>query len=100
MRSIREEWLDRMIFFGEPALRPGLREFVAHYHEERSHQGIDNRLIEPAPPSSRGAIECRERLAVEPSLPLDTDRHSVGAARRERDSNDESHIHILPPERD
>jgi len=62
VRSIQEECLDRMIFFGESALRRALREFVAHYHGERNHQGIDNRLIERSPPSSRGAIECRERL--------------------------------------
>jgi putative transposase len=62
VRSIQEECLDRMIFFGESALRRALREFVAHYHGERNHPGIDNRLIEWSPPSSRGAIECREQL--------------------------------------
>lgn len=62
VRSIQEECLDRMILFGESALRRALREFVAHYHGERNHQGIDNRLVERSPPSSRSAIECRERL--------------------------------------
>jgi hypothetical protein len=36
-----------MIFFGERSLRKATREFAAHYHRERNHQGIDNRLIEP-----------------------------------------------------
>ena len=36
-----------MIFFGERSLRKATREFAAHYHGERNHQGIDNRLIEP-----------------------------------------------------
>ncbi len=29
-----------MIFFGERALRKATREYVAHYHRERNHQGI------------------------------------------------------------
>ena len=34
-----------MILFGENALRNSIREFVAHYHLERNHQGLGNRLI-------------------------------------------------------
>ena len=30
-----------MILFGEDALRVAVREFVAHYHGERNHQGIN-----------------------------------------------------------
>jgi Arc/MetJ family transcription regulator len=33
--------------FGEDALRNTIREFVTHYHLERNHQGLDNRLIVP-----------------------------------------------------
>ena len=62
VRSIKDECLDRMILFGEPALVRALREFVAHYHAERNHQGIDNELIERSPPSSQGSVVCRERL--------------------------------------
>lgn len=36
-----------MIFFGEGSLRKATREFAAHYHRERNHQGLENRLIEP-----------------------------------------------------
>jgi hypothetical protein len=34
------------------------------YHEERNHQGLDNRLIESGDevPCTTGEIECRERL--------------------------------------
>jgi transposase InsO family protein len=32
VRSIKESCLDRMILFGEDALRTAVREFVAHYH--------------------------------------------------------------------
>ena len=37
--------LDRMIWFGEASLRKGITEFMAHYHQERNHQGLNNRLI-------------------------------------------------------
>jgi transposase InsO family protein len=36
VRSIKEECLDRMIFFGETTLRHALGEFVVHYHVERN----------------------------------------------------------------
>ncbi len=41
-----------------------IRAFVDHYHRERSHQGLENRLIEPdeSPRHANGEIRCRERL--------------------------------------
>ena len=64
MRSIKEASLERMIFFGENSLRNAIREFLTHYHAERNHQGLENRLIEPGPEvgQTAGSIECRERL--------------------------------------
>ena len=47
VRSIKEECLDRMIFFGQVSLRRAVSEFVVHYHRGRNHQGIENRLIQP-----------------------------------------------------
>ncbi len=35
-----------MIFFGGKHLRCVVNEYVEHYHAERNHQGIGNRLIE------------------------------------------------------
>jgi transposase InsO family protein len=64
VRSIKESCLERMIWFGEDALRQGVREFVAHYHHERNHQGLNDRLIRPEAnefPRS-GKIERRRRL--------------------------------------
>jgi putative transposase len=46
VRSIKEECLDRLIPVGERHFRRALAEFVAHYHRERNHQGLDNDLIE------------------------------------------------------
>ena len=64
MRSIGEECLDRMIFFGESSLRNAVVEFLAHYHGERNHQGLDNQIPRPGDEvgRSQGAVECRERL--------------------------------------
>ena len=36
-----------MILFGEESLRTAIHTFVAHYHTERNHQGLGNRLILP-----------------------------------------------------
>ena len=47
VRSIKEECLDRKIFVGQGALRRAVTEFAIHYHHERNHQGLANRLIKP-----------------------------------------------------
>jgi hypothetical protein len=53
-----------MIFFGEKMFRHAVNEFVRHYHAERNHQGLDNKIIQPEPSvgNSEGEIACRERL--------------------------------------
>ena len=45
VRSIKHECLDRMVPLGERYFRRALKEFVDHYHRERNHQGLENRLI-------------------------------------------------------
>src|SRR5438094_383988 len=64
VRTIKEACLERMIFFGEDSLRNAIREFVEHYHYERNHQGLDNRLIisTNALPSKTGTVQRRRRL--------------------------------------
>jgi hypothetical protein len=63
-RALKEEALLRVIFFGEPALRCVVEQFLIHYHGERAHQGLDHQLLEPGPEVGQreGAIACRERL--------------------------------------
>jgi len=63
-RSIKEEALDRMFFFGENSLRRAVTAYVEHYHSERNHQGLRNRIIEQGDEVGRriGRIHCRERL--------------------------------------
>lgn len=62
VRSIKEYCLERMIFFGEGALRRGVS--VAHYHSERNHPGLGASLIIPdeSHAGNSGAIRCPERL--------------------------------------
>ena len=53
-----------MIFFGEKSLRRAVNTYLIHYHRERNHQGLGNKLIEPSEEvgQTEGEIECRERL--------------------------------------
>ena len=61
-------WINRRqqeaIFFGERSLQATAAEFLRHFHAERNHQGIGNRLIEPGEEAGRttGEVVCRERL--------------------------------------
>jgi putative transposase len=55
--------VDRIVPLGEAHLRAAIRAFVAHYHEERPHQGLHNERIAPTSTSTgSGPIQCRERL--------------------------------------
>jgi transposase InsO family protein len=64
VRTIKESCLERLILFGECSLRKAIHDFVMHYHHERNHQGLDNRLImqEECQASRTGAIQRRQRL--------------------------------------
>jgi putative transposase len=47
VRSVKEECLSKLIPIGPGMLERSLREYVNHYHRERNHQGVGNRLITP-----------------------------------------------------
>jgi hypothetical protein len=53
-----------MIFVGQASLRRAVGEYVQHYHEERNHQGLGNRLIQLPKPGTthEGFIQRRARL--------------------------------------
>ena len=63
-RSLKQECLERMIFFGARMLRNAIAQFLEHYHHERNHQGLANRILVPGGELGQitGEIECRERL--------------------------------------
>jgi transposase InsO family protein len=58
VRSIKEECLSRMMYFGQTSLRHAITQYLAHYHHERNHQGLGNRLLVPS------------RVRVELDIPL------------------------------
>ncbi len=64
MRSIKDECLDRMIFFGERSLRHAIRQYLEHYHAERNHQGLENQLIDPGRSVGKrdGSVRTSEHL--------------------------------------
>ena len=63
VRSIKEECLDRLIPIGERHFRRVVAEYVEHYHGERNHQGLDNRLISGPPViRMRSLVRRRSRL--------------------------------------
>src|SRR5215203_5980444 len=63
VRSTKEECLNRLIPCGERHHRRAIAEFVAHYHRERNHQGLDNELIESEPAAGRvGRVRRHQRL--------------------------------------
>jgi putative transposase len=68
VQTVRQECLDHFLICGEKHLRHLLTEFLAHYHRERAHQGLDNRPpVATPPPESPGPVSvekivCTERL--------------------------------------
>jgi len=64
VRTIKESCLERMILFGEDALRTAINQFIIHYHGERNHRGLGNKLIKPMKRTAEatGTVRCRERL--------------------------------------
>jgi transposase InsO family protein len=64
VRTIKESCQNRMILIGEGSLRRAVREFEAHYHHERNHQGLGNVLIFPTGVQTHSSdrVVCRERL--------------------------------------
>jgi hypothetical protein len=53
-----------MIFFGQASLRHAITQFMTHYHDERNHQRLENRLLRPlwavGEPDAR--VKRRQRL--------------------------------------
>jgi putative transposase len=45
VRSVKDECLSKIIPFGERSLRRAMKDYIAHYHTERNHQGKNNLLL-------------------------------------------------------
>jgi putative transposase len=65
VRSVKKECLSKLVLFGHQGLEFALREYVSHYHEERNHQGLENRIPFPSdtcrPDRITGKIVCKSR---------------------------------------
>ena len=67
IQSLQQEALDHFVVCGERHFDYLVSEYLEHYHRERPHQGIGNRLLSGAPPDERqdgdvGPVVCRTRL--------------------------------------
>jgi putative transposase len=64
VRSIKEEVFAQMVMLGERALYYAIQQYLAHYHHERNHQGLDNQLIarQGAVGDQTGHVVRQERL--------------------------------------
>jgi transposase InsO family protein len=64
VKTIKTECVEQFVLFGESSLQHVIREYLAHYHAERNHQGIDN--VIPFPDArlfqQKGAVVKTERL--------------------------------------
>ena len=59
VRTIKKSCLDQLILVGEGSLRTAVHEFVQHYHHERNHQGMSNRLLFPVVKTGRATGRSR-----------------------------------------
>ena len=68
IQSLRQECLDHFVPVGLRHLDHLVSEYLEHYHLERPHQGLRNRLLGdrqkagPDPPEDEGEEVCRQRL--------------------------------------
>ncbi len=64
--SVKSDGISGLIFFGEPNLLKALKEYMIHNHQERNHQGKENRLLFPSQDwktlNRNGKIKYRSRL--------------------------------------
>jgi transposase InsO family protein len=65
VRSIKSEYVSKLILLGEASLRRAVTEFIEDCRLERPHQGKGNQLLFPppvSPPAHAGRIQHHDRL--------------------------------------
>jgi len=64
IRGLREECLNHLVLMSQRALREAVENYVQHFHQERPHQGLENKITSPQFEASEpvASIGCRKRL--------------------------------------
>ena len=64
VKSVKNEIIDRQVLFGKKALSNSLKEYTAHFHHKRNHQGLDNAIPFPSKTVGKesGKSRKKERL--------------------------------------
>jgi CheY-like chemotaxis protein/F0F1-type ATP synthase assembly protein I len=75
VRSINDECLNRMIFIGRASLRRAIHEYMEHYHQERNHQRLGNRLAQAnrPPENDTGPRQTADPSAIARGFRLSTE---------------------------
>ncbi len=68
IQSIQQECLDRFVIFGEQHMDHVCREYLAHYHNERPHQSLENEPV--TAPKKRGRPKSRRGNVEDEIVPL------------------------------
>jgi putative transposase len=68
VQTIKQEVLDHFIVFGHKHMDVLCQEFKVHYHEERPHQGLENKLV--VGPHSTKRSKAKSRSAEPISIPI------------------------------
>jgi putative transposase len=66
IRTVKDECLGKLIFFGRASVERALNAYVEHYHAERNHQGIGN--VIPMPRAEDGVGKKEGRIVRRRSL--------------------------------
>jgi putative transposase len=63
VRTVREEWLDKVIILNERHLRRVLHEYIEYYNTRRAHQGLEQDSPTGVfPASQQGTVRYRKVL--------------------------------------
>ena len=70
--SVRRELLDQVVVFNERHLRRLLNEYVAYYHDDRTHDALAKETRRPSPCSTPGSMQhcCVAAAARRPASPI------------------------------
>jgi len=66
VKSVKDDYLSKLILFGESSLRHALQHYQIHCYAKRNHQGKGNVLLFPTAMHAKsrvdGFVYCKERL--------------------------------------